>query len=151
MRAGLYKFIVLLLMLGFSSSLAMATTSDYRQIFVPGFTMGTRTGMMPRAGFDLSIMKSPTAGDGVRGYGVITGISGIKPFEYYVGAAAGFAYYIGAWGEVTLNFVGQDFTGVRALAAGGFIVMPYIAMGYDKRAEHGVYIETGLTFKLPLR
>lgn len=141
---------ILLLMLGFSGSFAMATTPEYRQVYVPGFTMGARTGMMPRAGFDLSIMKSPTAGDGIKGYGVITGISGIKPFEYYLGAAAGGAYYIGAWGEVTLNFVAQDFTGIRVLAAAGFFVMPYLAMGYDKRAEHGLFLETGLTFKLPL-
>jgi hypothetical protein len=137
-------------MIGLLPTAGMANINEGDRFWVPGFTIGTRTGMMPRAGVDLSLMTRIGQGDGIAGYGAIAGISGLSPFEYYVGGAYGGAYMIGMWGEVTVNFVGAEPTGVRALGAIGFIVMPYVAVGYDKRARTGAFIEAGLTSKIPL-
>jgi hypothetical protein len=142
--------LIFLLVIGSLPTAAVADVGDGERFWVPGFTVGTRTGMMPRAGVDLSLMTRKGQGDGIVGYGPIAGISGLSPFEYYVGGAYGGAYMIAMWGEVTVNFVGAEPTGVRALGAIGFIVMPYVAVGYDKRAQVGAFIEAGLTTKIPL-
>ncbi len=142
--------LVFLLLAGALPTAGMASINEGDRFWVPGFTVGTRTGMMPRAGFDLSLMTRLGQGDGLVGYGPIAGISDLSPFEYYLGGAYGGAYMIGMWSEVTVNFVGAEPTGVRALAAIGFIIMPYVALGYDKRAQNGAFLEAGLTVKIPL-
>ena len=141
---------VLLIVGGFLSSTASANVQDGDRFWVPGFTLGTRTGMTPRAGLDLTLMTRKGQGDGISGCGAIVGTGGIVPFEYYVGAACGGAYMFSMWGEVTANFVQAKPTGLRALAAVGFGLMPYVALGYDNRTPYGPFAELGLTFKIPL-
>lgn len=125
---------------------------DNRKLFLmPGFTMGSRSGLMPRAGFDLGMLNLKCS-DGCEGYGLVTGMGRRSPFEYYIGAGYGGAYMLAVWMEASLNFVGGQYTGVRALGAAGisFIpILPYVAVGYDKRPD-SMYIEAGITGKIPI-
>jgi len=148
MRAKLYFFVVFILC-GALSALTLAEPAKAGPWIFPGFTAGVRSGMEPRAGMDLSVFKRVGEGDGFVGYGGIVGISSLSPYEYYLGLAGGGAYMFSAWAEFTVNFVNSEYTGVRALGAVGLGVMPYLAIGYDKRPD-SMYIEAGITGKLPI-
>jgi|LakMenEpi03Aug12_release.lakeMendotaPanAssembly.Ray.scaffolds.fasta_scaffold596756_1 hypothetical protein len=148
MRAKLYLFVFLILC-EVISAITLAQPAKASPWIFPGFTAGARSGMEPRAGFDLSVLKRVGEGDGFVGYGGIAGISSLSPYEYYVGLAGGGAYMLSAWAEFTVNFVNSEYTGVRALGAVGLGIMPYIAVGYDKRPD-SLYVEAGITGKIPI-
>lgn len=118
---------------------------------IPGYSIGFSSALPFRAGFDLAVLNY-FCSDGCHGYGLVTGVSHRAPYDYYIGVGWGFAYFAALWTEATLNFVDDQFTGGRilgALGVGVFPVLPYIAMGYDKRPDRP-YGELGVTLKLPI-
>lgn len=144
-------FVIMFFMLsGLLPSTAMAEIKARDHYWVPGFTVGSRIGMRPRSGFDLSLMNVIEQGTGITSCGGVVGAAGSKPLEYYVGGACGLVYLVSVRGEATVTIVESKPTGVRALAAIGAFLMPYVALGYDIRAPLRAYGELGVTFKFPL-
>jgi hypothetical protein len=118
---------------------------------MPGFTTGARYGLQPRAGIDLAII-SLKCQDGCDAYGIVTGVGRLSPFEYYIGAGYGGAYFVTFWTESAITFVKDEITGARALLGASpvlFPILPYLAFGYDTRPKT-MYVEAGVTGKIPI-
>ena len=141
--------------IGFLALIAAPSASQADDVgklaIMPGFTLGARSGMMPRVGLDLAILNYKCI-DACQGYGVVAGMSRSRPFEYYIGVGAGVGYFFAAWFDATLNFVEDQYTGVRVLGAFAppVLILPFVAIGYDKRPD-SMYIEAGIIGKIPIR
>lgn len=68
--------------------------------------------------------------------------------EFYIGPAFGLFYMGSIWLEAAAHMKKGDLVRVRATAAGGLFLMPFVSLGYDKPCECPM-AEFGLMLKVP--
>jgi hypothetical protein len=115
---------------------------------VLGGTAGTRTGAIPRAGVDASLLFGKCQ-DSCGGFGPTLGIINPTSQEYFVGAAAGVAYFGSAWIDGTLRFKENKPTAVAVSYGLGFLLMGYLGGGIDFESKKP-FGEIGVTLKGPI-
>ncbi len=134
----------------FSTVISLPAMAAPENKFIPvaGISGAARSAMPARFGPEVAILYGSDV-DAVVGAGMVAGVADPFAGEYYAGPAFGLFYLGSFWLEGAAHWKKGQVTSYRATAAAGlFVFLPFVSLGYDRERE-SAFVEGGLMVKVP--